>query len=605
MIYAFKALKITWKQQRLWLILSLINSLVLGLIPITTVWVLQKVINSVVLLIQTSSTDYIIPLTWLIIQFLLTLANSVLQEFQLYIDRKAEEKLEISLQEQVLKKVVSVSAFYFDVPDFYNRLDRVKGNLGGRFLNPIRGMIVILKEAITVVTIFSYLFSIHWSLSTLSLLAAIPILIIQRKMGLKQYFLVFHNTPLSREIQYIQFMLRDRSTSKEIRLFKLGEYFITKWKTKSNELLNKTLKLLRKAQIYAVGGEGISAFFYLLAALIIILLIQNHSLTIGEFVAVGQAVQNTQSSINSIAKRFGAFKEEIFYIKDYFELVDYYHENDNNVQGIESFPKTLKLGITLKDVSFNYINSDKEVLKNISLHVNPGEKIAIVGENGSGKTTFVKCLSGLYPLAKGQIFFDNIEIKSIKEHELFNNITVVFQDFIKYPYTIKENIHLGNISRSENLNSIVEVSKKAGVHDFVTKFEKGYETYLGRILEDGEDISGGQWQRIALARSLFKNGEIFILDEPTAALDPIAELEVFEKFDLLTKNKTTFFISHRMASAKIADRILVFKEGEIVETGSHEELMRLKGEYYSLFNMQAKWYNSDYNEEGKIESVIY
>ena len=274
MVYAFKALKITWKQQRIWLILSIFNSVVLGLIPIATVWVLQKVINSVILLIQTTSNNYILPLTWLIIQFLLTLTNSIFQEFQLYIDRTAEEKLEIALQEQVLNKVVSVSAFYFDIPDFYNKLDRISGNLGGRFLNPIRGMIVILKEVVTVITIFSYLFSIHWSLSTLSLLAAVPILIIQRKMGLKQYFLVFHNTPLSREIQYIQFLLRDRGTSKEIRLFKLGEYFISKWKHKSNELLNKTLKLLRKSQIYAIGGEGISAFSYLLAALIIIFLIQ-------------------------------------------------------------------------------------------------------------------------------------------------------------------------------------------------------------------------------------------------------------------------------------------------------------------------------------------
>ena len=327
-------------------------------------------------------------------------------------------------------------------------------------------------------------------------------------------------------------------------------------------------------------------------------------MTVGEFVAVGQAVQNTQSSINSIAKRFGAFKEEVFYIKDYFEFMNYYHQDDSSSQRLESFPTPLKVGITFENVSFNYVNSDVKILKDISLHINPGKKIAIVGENGSGKTTFVKCLSGLYPLSEGHIFFDNNEIKSIKESELFSNITVVFQDFIKYPYTVKENIRLGNIFRNDNLDNIVEaVSKEAGVHDFVNKFPNGYETYLGRIFEDGEDISGGQWQRIALARSLFKDGEIFILDEPTAALDPIAELDVFEKFDLLTKNKTTFFISHRMASAKIADLILVFKKGEIVETGTHEELMRLEGEYYTLFNMQAKWYNSDYEKISKGDPV--
>ncbi|MGG0284279.1 ABC transporter ATP-binding protein [Peribacillus butanolivorans] len=605
MIYVLQALKITWKQEKSWLIFSICNSVILGLIPITTVWILEKVINSIVLFIQTPSSNYIMPLTWLFIQFLLTLTNSIFQEFQLYIDRNSEEKLEISLQEQVLMKVVSVPISYFDIPDFYNKLERLSGNLGGRFLNPLRGMIDIFKESITVITIFSYLFSIHWSLSTLSLLAAIPILIIQRKMGLKQYFLVFHNTRLSREIHYIQFILKDRSNSKEIRLFRIGDYFISKWKHKSNKLLTQTLTLLRKSQIYAIGGEGISAFFYLLAALIIIFLIQNHSLTIGEFVAVGQAVQNTQSSINKTARRLGSFKEEIYYIKDYYEFTSYHHQNLEIFNGEEKFPAPLKQGITFRNANFNYINSDVEILKDISLHINPGEKIAIVGENGSGKTTFVKCLSGLYNLTKGQIFFDNIEIKSIKESELYNNITVVFQDFIKYPYTIKENIHLGNVIRNDEYfdNRVETVSKEAGVHEFATKFPNGYDTYLGRILESGEDLSGGQWQRIALARSLFKEGEIFILDEPTAALDPIAELEVFEKFDSITKSKTTFFISHRMASAQIADRILVFKKGEIVETGTHEELMKSEGEYYTLFNMQAKWYNTDGENPKKKEIV--
>ncbi|MEX3624951.1 ABC transporter ATP-binding protein [Viridibacillus arvi] len=605
MVYALKALKITWQHEKNWLLLSVLNSLALGLIPIATVWVLQKVINSVMLLIQTTTNNYVIPLTWLIIQFFLTIIHSALQEFQIYLDRKTEERLEITLQQKVLNKVVSVSAFYFDIPDFYNRLERISGNVGGRFLNPVRGMITILKEVVTVTTIFSYLFSIHWSLSALSILAAIPILIIQRRVGLKQYLHVFYNTSLSREVQYIQFMLRDRSTSKEIRLFRLGDYFISKWKHKSKDLLDQSLKLLRKGQIFTILGEGISAFFYLLAALIIIFLIKNHSLTVGEFVAVGHAVQNTQTSINNIAKRFGAFKEETLYIRDYFDFMNYKHENDNNLPGNEKFPNPLQLGITFKDVSFTYVNSDVKILKDISLHINPGEKIAIVGENGSGKTTFVKCLSGLYPLTKGQIFFDNIEIRSIKESELFKNITVVFQDFIKYPYSVKENIEIGDVYHTGNIDNIIEdVSVKSGVHDFISKFPKGYETKLGRILGDGEDISGGQWQKIALARSLFKDGEIFILDEPTASLDPLAELAIFEKFDLLTKNKTTFFISHRMASAKIADRILVFKDGEIVETGNHEELMNLNGEYFTLFKIQAKWYEDNtLNQSDTLKSI--
>lgn len=579
----------------------MLNSILLGLVPISTVWVLQKVINSVMVLIEKSSTDYLIPLTWLILQFSLSLINSIIQEFQIYIDRKAEERLEITLQQLVLQKVISVPIFYFDLPDFYNKLNRISANLGGRFLNPIRGLITILKGTITVISLFIYLYSIHWSLSTMSLLAAFPILLIQRKLGLKQYLLAFHNTPIFREIQYLQFMMRDRNTSKEIRLFMLGEYFISKWLNKSKQMLSKTLLLMRKGQIYAIVGEGISAFFYLLAALVIILLIQNQSLTVGEFVAVGQAVQNTQSSFNGIAKRLGAFKEEALRISDYFLFTNFTHADDNKPKGIKSFPK-LREGITFKNVSYKYINSDVQILNNICLHVKPGQKVAIVGENGSGKTTFVKCLSGLYPLTKGEIYFDDTEICSIQDTEIYSNISVVFQDFIKYPYTVKENIFFGNINKDLEMSEIEEVAKKAGVHDFTSKFPNGYETFLGRIFKEGEDISGGQWQRIALARSLFKNGQIFILDEPTASLDPIAELEVFERFEHLTKDKTTFFISHRMASAKIADIILVFKKGEIVESGKHDYLMEVKGEYFNLYNKQAKWYTTDQKtKEGNLQ----
>ena len=200
-IYAFKALKIIGQQEKMWLILSVLTNLVLGLIPITTVWVLQKVINSVVVLIQTSSNDIMSPLLWLVIQFLLTMVHSTIQSFQMYIDRKTEDRLEVFLQEQVLNKAVSVSVFYFDIPDFYNKIDRISGGVGGKFLSPVRGMLIIFKEATVVTSISFYLYSIHWSLIALSLLAAIPILFIQRKVGLKHYLLIFRNTALSREVQ--------------------------------------------------------------------------------------------------------------------------------------------------------------------------------------------------------------------------------------------------------------------------------------------------------------------------------------------------------------------------------------------------------------------
>ncbi|MDA1570852.1 ABC transporter ATP-binding protein, partial [Bacillus cereus] len=209
-------------------------------------------------------------------------------------------------------------------------------------------------------------------------------------------------------------------------------------------------------------------------------------------------------------------------------------------------------------------------------------------------------LMGLYPTTTGAIYFDDLNINEISKEDLFKHITVLFQDYIKYSYTAKDNIYFGNVLKEENLNDIKDVAQKADSHEFIEKLDKGYNTFLGKAISEGEDLSGGQWQKIALARSLYRDSEIFILDEPTAALDPRAELEIFKKFEEITKNKTTIYISHRMASAKIADRIIVFKQGEIIETGTHDELMSLEKEYYRLYTMQSDWYNSKKNEKSLV-----
>lgn len=589
MFYFYKSLNIVWRQEKKWLIVSIFNSIVLGLIPVTTVWVLQKLVNSVMDFILPNSGNYLLVLAWLSMQLILSTLSNAIREYQNYIDRKTEENLEISFQERVLTKVTSVPIIFFDSPDFYNKIERSSRNLGGKFLNPIKSTFNIFRDLITFITIFSYLFSIHWLLAILSIIVAVPIFLIQSKLGLEQYLQFFYQTPISREVQYIKYMLKDRNTAKEIRLFGVGDYFISKWKSKSVKILAQSLKLLRKGQYYSVAGEGITALFYLISAILMVYLIQNNSLTVGEFVAIGQAIQSTQTSINNIARGLGKFKEYNGYIKDYYDFIDYKMLNELPA-GTEKFPHPLLTGISFKNVTFSYLNNSVTVLKNINLHIKSGEKVAIVGENGSGKSTFVKCLSGLYPVTNGEIYFDDKKINSIDKNELFKNITVVFQDFIKYPYTVKENIRLGDINKNED--TIEFVGREANVNSFVDKFPNRYDTFLGKILEDGEDLSGGQWQKLALARALFKEGEIYILDEPTAALDPLSELEIFEKFEFITKSKTSFFISHRIASTKFADRILVFKEGEIIENGSHKELMELKGEYYKLYEAQSKWYST-------------
>ncbi|WP_444876477.1 ABC transporter ATP-binding protein [Bacillus mycoides] len=249
-----------------------------------------------------------------------------------------------------------------------------------------------------------------------------------------------------------------------------------------------------------------------------------------------------------------------------------------------------------ENVSFSYPNSQKEVLKNVSFSIKPGEKIAIVGHNGSGKTSLIKCLLGLYPLTSGNIYFDDVPINKIQLNSLRDNITVIFQDFTKYFLTIEENIAFGNISERNDKKKIQDVALQSGIHTDITKFPNKYQSYVGRFLYEGEELSGGQWQKVAIARALFKNSPIMILDEPTAALDPLSERGIFDKFKQLTEERTTLLISHKMSAAKLADKIIVLDNGKLVEFGTHEQLVLQKGKYHELYTTQAEFYDNKIRE---------
>ncbi|MGG1513743.1 ATP-binding cassette domain-containing protein, partial [Brevibacillus agri] len=249
------------------------------------------------------------------------------------------------------------------------------------------------------------------------------------------------------------------------------------------------------------------------------------------------------------------------------------------------------LVIFIKNLSFKYPKSNQLVLNGITIHIRPGEKVAIVGDNGSGKSTLVKCLMGLYQVEKGSVFYDDIDIVNIDNCDLHKNMTAIFQDFMKYAFTVMDNISFGDIHNTHDFELVKRIGIQTGVDDFVKKMPKDYDTLLGKILGEGEDLSGGQWQKIAIARSLFRDSKILILDEPTSSLDPLKELEVYEQFNSMTNGKTVIFISHRMAAARMADKIIVLKNGKVAECGTHDDLMFLKSEYYQMYSVQAKWYS--------------
>lgn len=586
-----EAMSIVWRFGPTWCIYSVFFTVLLGFLPVTSLWISKELINQISSIIQKESEAYSVALFFLFLQFILVLLNAVISRIQEYLNRDFEIKLGHHLRKTTLLKATTVPPIYFDIPDFYNRLNRAGGQHGGRFLSPVRNILELSKNIISITSLLIFLLNVHWSLALISVVAAVPVYLIQSKIGTSKYWLMFYQTPTARQADYTSRLLENHQSIKEIRLFNLGTFLLQRWSNLFLKNANESLQLLKKEHWLKFALDILIALFYLGATIIMIWLTRLNLIKIGDFVAIGQAIQGVQSSINQFSSLLAKFQEDNLHLGDYFDFLNYHHDGLSISPGKRTFPTLLKEGIKVKNLSFRYPDDSEFIIRDVSFEIKPGEKVTIVGENGSGKTTLVKCLTGLYPITNGNIYFDGIEINELSLETLYSNTTVIFQDFMRYAFSVKDNIMFGNITEYDNRGILETAASQSGIDSVINRLHMGYETNLGRLFDKGVDLSGGQWQKIALSRALAKNSQIFILDEPTSSLDPLAEMEVFKQFEQMTNGRTTLFVSHRMAAARMADRILVMKNGTIVESGTHVELMELKEEYYLMYTNQAQWYS--------------
>lgn len=585
-----QAIRYIWKGHRVWVIATAALNLILGLTPALHLFVAKELVNEVAALLTGSSERYSVAFQLLLLQLLVLLLATLLSKGQELFDKWTELRLDHDLQLEVLKKTSAVPLELYDRPNFQHAIERISSAQAFRFLMPIKQSLDIIRQLTTLLTFLLYLFSVHWLLAVISVVAALPLLLVLVRFGDQRFSLLVMQTPLAREASYFRRLLMERQAAKEVRLFHLRDFLLGEWSARYRRKQGESFQLAKREKGTLVLTDALTAIFYVGSAGVILWLARTATITIGDFVALGQAVQGTQSAINQIAEQLARLYESRLYLRDYFRFLDESVYPSKVERGSRQFPTPLCRGISVENVSYSYPGSERNALRHVSLQIAPGERIAIVGENGCGKTTLVKCMMGLYQVTEGSIRIDGVPIQEIAERELFHNITVTFQDFMRYDFTVRQNIAIGQLEMAADSERLETVASRAGVDQFVSRFSAGYDTFLGRSYQEGEDLSGGQWQKIALARALFSEGQLLILDEPTSALDPQAEMEVFEQFDHLTQGKTAIFISHRMAAARMADRIFVMRDGEICECGTHDELIAQGGEYKRLFTMQAQWY---------------
>ena len=581
-------LKMVWETSPLLATATIALRLVVAVIPVAQLWVGKLIIDQVVRAITGRSVDH--SHIWILLgyEIALVVLNDFLARAATLCDSLLGDKFTNHVSLRLMEHAARLDLVSFEDPVFYDKMERARRQTTAR-LGMLAGLAGMAQQTITLLSLSAAIVSFSPWFLLLLIAAVLPSFLGEARFAMLAYSILFRWTPERRELDYLRMLGASNQSAKEVKIFGLGPHLIDRSRTLFDRFYKENKALSIRRALYGGLLNLLPFAGYYVAYVVILFRTLSGALTVGDLTFLAGAFSRSRLLIESLFGNVNNIAEQALYIKDLFDFFETQPAITSVVNAI-SAPRPIRNGFEFRNVSFAYPGSDRRVLSSVSFRFDADERIALIGENGAGKTTLVKLLARLYDPTGGEILLDGIDLREYDVEDLRREIGVIFQDYMRYDMVVQDNIGFGRIEHLNNEQRIETSSRKSLADSVIAQLPRGYRQMLGRRFEDGIDLSAGQWQKIALARAYMRDAQVLILDEPTASLDARAEYEVFQRFADLTRDKMAVLISHRFSTVRMADRILVLDNGEILEQGTHQQLVALGGRYAELFELQAAGY---------------
>jgi ATP-binding cassette subfamily B protein len=583
--------RLVWEAKPSLLLVMLLFSLFDGFMPVVGSLIGAAILNRLAAAAADPALGFSGVIAVLVLQFAYTFVRSSVSRIYDTTLTLAGEVVSNHIKRKIMAKAKEIDMVSYDSPEFYASMENANREASSRPIQVMSSSFGVLSYLISIVSYIAVIFSVNALASLLIILASVPIAYINFSFRRKNVEYLNRRSKNRRKMDYFSNVVVDKDLAKEMRVFKLSDYFGELYQESFDEYYAGLQKLKVRESVWSILASVVNTVVYCGLYIVFARDVYDGRYPVGNFVLYTGAITSIGDSISSLITSTSSIYENTLFINNLIEFLDMEPTIVPSIDAPAHVERHRPHTIEFRDVSFAYPGGDHLVLDHASFVIEPGETIALVGLNGAGKTTIVKLLMRLYDPVSGVVLLDGRDIREYDVDELYAMYGVIFQDFGKYAVSVRENIRMSRILDEADERGIERAAEQSGASAFIERFRNGYDTQLMRYFDlEGTELSGGQWQKLAVARAFYSDSDVLILDEPTASLDPRAEQEIFNRFTELRRQRTCILISHRLSSATMADRIMVLKDGAIAEMGTHAELMARGGEYAQLFELQASRY---------------